>query len=397
MSIETKRLYFDNPYQTEFEAEVLGRMEYQGKPAVILDQTVFYPEGGGQPSDKGKLSDVAVQHVLEQDGKILHIVDQPVAGKTVTGKIDWDRRFDHMQQHAGQHVLSQCFDKLLSGRTMSFHLGEHISTLEIAVSALTDADVDRVEACANLAVFQNREIKTYFVDEAGLSQVPLRKPPQKQGRIRVVEVAGFDFSACGGTHPGRTGEIGLIKLLKRDKIRNNTRFEFVCGRRALWDYRSKHRILTDVSVKFSSGESDLPKAVDKFLLEHKDNLRALKKLRGQALQQEAQEIAREMQEPAALVKIFQDRPVQDVRQLALSLIQAPGRVVFLGVQSGSHAHVIMGRCDALSLDMRDLIPVVSPLLNARGGGRPSLVEMAGDKPEALQAALDEAKNRISQN
>lgn len=394
MTIETKRLYFDNPYQTEFEAEVLGRMEYQGKPAVILDQTVFYPEGGGQPSDQGKLSDVAVQHVLEQDGKILHIVDQPVPGTTVTGKIDWDRRFDHMQQHAGQHVLSQCFDKLLSGRTMSFHLGEQISTLEIAIDSLTDADVDRVEACANQAVFQNREIKTYFVDGTELSQVPLRKPPQKQGRIRVVEVAGFDFSACGGTHPGRTGEIGLIKLLKRDKIRNNTRFEFVCGRRALWDYRSKHRILTDVSVKFSSGESDLPKAVDKFLLEHKDNLRALKKLRSQALQQEAQEIAREMQEPV-LIKVFQDRPVQDVRQLALSLIQVPGRVVLFGVQVGSRVHVIMGRSEDLSLDMRDLIPVVSTLLNARGGGRPSLVEMAGDKPEALKSALDEAKSRIS--
>ncbi len=394
MTSETKRLYFENPYQTEFEAKVLGKMEYQGKPAVILDQTVFYPEGGGQPSDYGKLSDAKVEQVLEHEGKILHILDHPVQGTTVSGQIDWDRRFDHMQQHAGQHILSQCFDKLLSGRTMSFHLGEQVSTLEIAVASITDAEVDRVEACANQAVFQNREIKTYFVDETELAQVPLRKPPQKQGSIRVVEVAGFDFSACGGTHPGRTGEIGLIKLLKCDKIRNHCRFEFVSGNRALWDYRSKYRILTDLSVKFSSAEFDLPKAVDKFLLEHKDNLRAFKKLRGEALQQEAEEIAKAIQGPV-LIKVFQDRPVPDVRQLALSLIQTPGRVVLFGAQVGSRAHVIMGRSEDLSLDMRDLIPVISSLLNARGGGRPSLVEMAGDKPAALKSALIEAKSRIS--
>ncbi len=394
MISETKRLYFDNAYQTEFEAEVLGKMEYQGKLAVILDQTVFYPEGGGQPSDYGKLSDVTVEQVLEHDGKILHILDHPVQGTTVYGKIDWDRRFDHMQQHAGQHILSQCFDKLLSGRTMSFHLGEHVSTLEIAVASITDAEVDRVEACANQTVFQNREIKTYFVDETELAQVPLRKPPQKQGSIRVVEVAGFDFSACGGTHPRSTGEIGLIKLLKRDKIRKHSRFEFVCGNRALWDYRSKHRILADVAVKFSSAEFDLSRAVEKFLLEHKNNLSALKKLRGEALLQEAEEIAKEIQGPV-LIKVFQDRPVPDVRQLALSLIQTPGRVVLFGVQVGSRAHVIMGRSEDLSLDMRDLIPIVSTLLNARGGGRPSLVEMAGDKPAALKSALVEAKSRIS--
>ena len=229
----TQRLYFKDVYLTQFQARIISRSTIDGEPAVVLDQTCFYPEGGGQPSDSGWLNEIPVTKVLEQDGEIIHVLEKEMPEESVSGKIDWDVRFDHMQQHAGQHILSQCFHELLQGKTLSFHLGKVVSTLEIGLSDLSENQLSAVEKQANLMVFTDIPIKTYFVEPDGLESVPLRKPPQKAGTIRVVEVAEFDYSACGGTHPCRTGEIGLIKILKKDRIRNNLRFEFVCGYRAL--------------------------------------------------------------------------------------------------------------------------------------------------------------------
>ncbi len=393
MAIETKRLYFEDPYRTDFEARVLSRRDLLEGQALILDQTCFYPEGGGQPADRGILCGVEVKHVFEQGGEILHLVASPVSDDGVRGRIDWEARFDHMQQHSGQHVLSQCFHRLLNGKTVSFHLGEKISTLEIALPSITDEDVARVEDCANRAVFENREIQTYFVDEDEIVRVPLRKPPQKAGRIRVVEVAGFDFTACGGTHPRRTGEIGCIKLLKQVKIRNNVRFEFVSGGRALQDYSRKQRILADLALKFSSGEADLPLAVDKMMTEQKGLKRELRKVGERVLQHEALEMVREVDEPV-IAKLFEEGSAQEVRQLALAVIRNSGFVTLFGLRSGDKAHLIMARSEDLALDLRDLIPVVSPLLDAKGGGRPSLVELVGKNPAALAAALDRARGAI---
>lgn len=389
----TRRLYFEDAYQVEFTARVLAIRQHGGRPAVVLDQTCFYPEGGGQPTDLGTLSDLAVLQVVEQEGEIWHVLEGEPAGETVQGRIDWDLRFDHMQQHAGQHVLSQCFDNLLSGRTESFHLGDKLSTLEIGLPSISEADVERIENKANQVVFQNREIKTYVVEGTDLSQVPLRKPPKKSGSIRVVEVEGFDYTACGGTHPRRTGEIGLIKLLRRTKIRNNVRFEFVCGGRALRDYRFRNLILSDTAAKFSAGEADLPQVVDKLLSEQKEMSRALKKLQERAIQQEALDFFAAQPESPSL-RCFRDRPLQEVRQLALAVIRNPGIVLLWGLTAGPRVHVILGRSEDVSLDVRDLIPVFVSALNARGGGRPSLVELVGDKPEALEEALQKARDKI---
>ncbi len=393
MAIETRRLYFEDPYRVEFEARVLARRDLPEGQALILDQTCFYPEGGGQPADKGSLSGVEVTHVFEQDDEILHLMASPVADEAVTGRIDWDTRFDHMQQHSGQHVLSQCFHKLLNGKTVSFHLGEKISTLEIALASITDADIARIEDCANRAVFQNREIETYFVERDEIARVPLRKPPQKSGRIRVVEVAGFDYTACGGTHPRRTGEIGCIKLLKQERIRNHVRFEFVSGGRALRDYGRKQVVLSDLALKFSSGEADLPLAVDKLMTEHKELKRELRKLEERILQHEAREMVRNSAAPV-IVKLFEEGSPQELRQLALAVIRSPGRVTLFGLRTGERAHLIMARSEDLEVDLRDLIPMVSPLLDAKGGGRPSLVELVGTKPSALAAALEKARAGI---
>jgi alanyl-tRNA synthetase len=385
----TKRLYFDNPYQVEFKAHVIERIKHKQKPALILNQTCFYPESGGQPADKGRINGVEVLDVLEEDTKIIHVLESDVKPDKVNGVIDWETRFDHMQQHSGQHILSQCFDTLFDAKTLSFHLGMRTSTVEIDKRDITEDDVEKVEILANEIVFQDEEICTYITPEEMIAKVPLRKPTQKKGHIRVVQISDFDYSACGGTHPNKTGEIGLVKILKWDRIRNNLRFEFVCGRRVLVDYGIKNRIIREVAIRFNVGESELVGSIDKMFSEFKDQRKRLRKAQEKILEIEAQEIIKST-EGDVINKIFIDRPPDEMRFLALSIIRMSEHVVLFGTKLQTRVHVILASSDSLNRDMRELIPVVSPLIEGKGGGRSTLVEIAGPKAENLELALGKA-------
>jgi alanyl-tRNA synthetase len=385
----TKRLYYDNPYQVEFKANVIGRKTFENKPALILDQTCFYPESGGQPADKGRINGVKILDVLEKGSEILHIMQSEVMSDQVNGVIEWETRFDHMQQHSGQHILSQCFDTLFDAKTLSFHLGLKASTIEIDLRDITEDEVEKVETLANEVVFQDEEICTYITPEEMIEQVPLRKPPQKTGHIRVVQISDFDYSACGGTHPNKTGEIGLIKILRWDRIRGNLRFEFVCGRRALIDYGIKNRIIRDVAVKFNVGEGELVGSIDKMIAEIKDLRKQMKKTQERILDIEAQEIMKNA-EGGLIKKIFTGKSPEEVRILALSIIRNGDYIVLFGTNLQDRVHLVLASSEKLERDMRDIVPVVSPLIGGRGGGRPTLVEIAGPKKENLERALNKA-------
>ncbi len=389
MNKVTKRLYFDNPYQVEFKANIIGREKHEQGPVLILDQTCFYPESGGQPADKGRINGVEVLDVLEKEAKILHVVQSEVESDEVNGVIEWETRFDHMQQHSGQHILSQCFDTLFDAKTLSFHLGLRASTVEIDKRDIMEDEVEKVETLANEIVFQDEEICTYITPEEMIEKVPLRKPPQKTGHIRVVQISDFDYSACGGTHPSKTGEIGLIKILKWERIRNNLRFEFVCGRRALVDYGIKNRIIREVAVKFNVGEGELVGSIDKMIAELKDHRRRLRKAQEKILDIEAQEIMRNA-DGNVIKEIFAGRPPDEIRILALTIIRSGKYIVLFGTDLQDRVHVVLACSESLERDMRDLIPVVSSLVGGKGGGRPTLVEIAGQKAENLKLALDKA-------
>jgi alanyl-tRNA synthetase len=354
----------------------------------VLEQTCFYPESGGQPADKGTLNGVELIDVIEDEGRILHIVDQEVGETKVKGKVDWKTRFDHMQQHAGQHILSQSFWELMQGKTMSFHLGKDLSTLEIDVQKISDMELEKVEEKANKIIFQNREIKTYFVDEDKIGEVPLRKPPKKWGLIRVVEVSDYDFSACGGTHPSRTGEIGLIKILKWGRIRSNLCFEFVCGSRALKDYTLKNRILLQAASMFSVREEEVPDAVEKLFADLKSGKKQIKNVSLKLSELEARDI-RQNTEGRVIKKVYSGRSRDDVRHIALNIIRNPGYIVLFGLKADRKANLILARSEDVDFDMRELIPAASQLINGKGGGRPSLVELAGDNMENLNQILAE--------
>lgn len=388
-----KRIYFDDPYQVEFESKIIDRVKHNNRTALILEQTCFYPESGGQPADKGTLNGVEIIDVIEDKGRILHIVDQEVAETKVNGKVDWKTRFDYMQQHAGQHILSQSFWELMQGKTMSFHLGQDVSTLEIDIQKISDLELEKVEEGANKVIFQNREIKTYFVDEDKIGEIPLRKPPKKTGLIRVVEVADYDFSACGGTHPSRTGEIGLIKILKWGRIRNNLSFEFVCGSRALKDYTLKNRILLQAASRLSVGEEEVPDAVEKLFTDLKSEKKQRRKVLIKLSELEAGDI-RQNAEGRIIKKIYSGRSRDDIRHIALNIIRNPGYIVLFGLKADRKANLILARSEDIDFDMRQLIPAASQLINGKGGGRPSLVELAGDNVENLKHALEELEEGL---
>lgn len=389
MKEETKRLYFEDPYSTEFEAVLVESLVHAQKPALVLDQTCFYPESGGQPSDRGTISGVEVIQVIEKDNRILHLLKENITSERILGRIDWPRRFDHMQQHAGQHILSQSFFELHGAATLSFHLGDAASTVEIDLRKMSDVEVEKVETKANEIVFQNREIKTYFVGDDEVEGIPLRKPPKKKGLIRVVEIADFDYSACGGTHPRRTGEIGLIKILKWERIRDNIRIEFVCGRRALEDYAWKNSHLRQLSNLFTVKEKEVFSSVERLLSDLKRQKKRNKKMQQKMIQFEAQDII-QAAEKGIIKKIFTGRSHDEVRFLALNIIRKSDFIVLYGLEGEERIQLILARSENIDIDLREVVPELCSLIKGKGGGSPSLVEISGELKENLKVALDKA-------
>jgi len=389
MRQETKRLYLQDAYRVEFDARVVERGLREKKPALILDQTCFYPESGGQPYDQGWIDGERVIKVFDEGEKVIHVLEKDIEAEGIKGKIDWERRFDHMQQHSGQHILSQSFVELFGAKTLSFHLGESVSTLEIDLKKASDDEVERVERRANEIVFEDREVKLHFLSEDEIGRLPLRKPPPKKKRIRVVEISDFDYTACGGTHVGRTGEVGLVKILKWERIRDNVRFEFLCGNRALQDYSTKNMILRELSNRYTVHESEVLSSVEKLSSDLKSQKQRSRKLEQMIAQYEAQEIIKKA-EGSIISQKFTDKTHEEVRNLALSIIHSGDFIVLLGLRGEERGHLILARSEGFDIDMRELIPLVSPLIKGKGGGNPSLVELVAEDKDKIDAALDKA-------
>ena len=229
---KTERLYYDDSYLREFEAQVIDVRPQAAHFRVHLDRTAFYPESGGQPMDRGTLGGLLVVQVTEEEEAVVHLVERELPREKVKGVIDWPRRFDHMQQHTGQHVLSAAFQKVAEARTVGFHLGTEISTIDLDSDRLGYRQMEEAEELANQVVFEDRPVHIIYCAAAEANQMELRKPTQRAGEVRVVEVEGFDRSACGGTHVRRTGGVGLILLRKIERRKELTRVEFVCGGRS---------------------------------------------------------------------------------------------------------------------------------------------------------------------
>jgi alanyl-tRNA synthetase len=250
----TERLYYHDSYLREFAARVTDAST--DRQRIYLDRTAFYPTSGGQPFDTGSLGGVVVTEVIDEDDRIAHVLQAPLRDDEATGTIDWPRRFDHMQQHTGQHLLSAVLLELFDAPTVSFHLGAESSTIDIAAGSLESAQVRAAEDRANAIVFENRPVDVSF--EHSSVDLGLRKPTEREGTVRIVSIHDLDRSACGGTHVRATGEIGPILLRKLDRMRGNVRVEFLCGGRAVARARADYDTLWAIGRSFSAPLDETP-------------------------------------------------------------------------------------------------------------------------------------------
>lgn len=382
----TERLYYADSYQRVFDAHVLDVRPHARGHAVVVDRTAFFPTSGGQPHDLGTLGDADVIDVIDDEDTILHVVARPLAGG-VRGEIDWPRRFDHMQQHTGQHVLSQSALRSLGAQTVSVHFGADVCTLDLDLSDLTVEMAARAENLANAVVFEDRPVPVRMVDESELPALGLRRPAKKRGQIRVVEVEEFDRSACGGTHVLRTGEIGLIKLRRWERYKGGVRVEFLCGWRALRDYGWKNALVSDLAGSFTVKDREVAEAVARLSGQLKERERAIADLRDRVLSVEAGGYLERAQGTPKIIADVLDRPPDEAGILAGKIVAREPAVVMFGVTGG---RMVIARSPSLDLDAVAVLRRVLEPRGGRGGGRPEFAQ--GALPaEALREALESAR------
>jgi len=375
----TDRLYYHDSYLRHFSASVVERLHWEGKPAVVLDKTAFYPTSGGQPSDHGTLGEVDVLDVVvrEDDGTIVHVLRDFLSAGSVEGNVDWQRRFDHMQQHTGQHILSAAFERLLNADTVGFHLGTKVSTVDIAVPSLDMNDVAPVEGLANQIIWDNHTVSAYLVDREDVVSLNLRREPTIHGPIRLIDIQDFDLNPCGGTHVSRTGEVGLIKTTRLETRGNITRVEFLCGRRALADYRLKNDILANLAQKLTVGFWELVQAVSRLESDGKQARKELRRAREELLSLESERLVQSVVNVAgySVVRcVWSEREVAEIRTLAQTLARSTGVVALLACVNDDRSHLCFSRAANLDLDVALLLKEACQQLDGKGGGQPHLAQ-----------------------
>lgn len=399
----TERLDYLDAYQTHFTAQVCALQTWRAQTAVILDRTCFYPTAGGQLHDTGLLGGINVVDVVAEQGEVLHILASPPpfgVGDAVDGIIDWARRYDHMQQHSGQHLLSQLFYQRYGYETLSVHFGREESTLDLDVARLDPVRLEEIEQAANALAYYTLEIRAYFVDDREVIGLPLRRPPAVTGQIRIVEIDGLDYSACGGTHVYTTAEIAPIKLLRQERRRDQTRLTFLCGLRAIQDYRTSHRLLLESAAIFNTEPANVPALTQRLHAQVRDLQRENTLLQEQVLGHEVAALLATAPriEGAALIEyLAADRPIDVLKQMAALLRTQPQAIGLLASTAGDKLTVIFCRSDDLTLHVGNLLRDVLAAFGGRGGGRPEYAQGGGVAPAVAADLLAHAAARITQD
>ncbi len=398
--MSSERRYYDDSYTTRFRGDVTARGEFAGRPAVELAVTWFYPESGGQLSDHGTIGASSVLDVqVDEDDRVWHVVDRPHAAGAAGEKasalectLDWSRRFDHMQQHTGQHVLSAAFERLRNAPTLSSTLGAERSVIEVGIADVDWRGVEEVEEAANRVLWDDRALVLHWTDAQGIGRFPLRKPPKVTGRIRVVEIPEWDWSACGGTHTRRTGEVGAIKIVGWERIRGNVRFSFLCGGRALKDHAWRTETLLDAAKRRSSSDHELIAHLERAFEEREELRKRLAALSVRLLADEAREAVGSPPRPVALLAAERSR--EDVRSFALQCLEAGAPWVISGAKAPDPSVVVARAKADASLDLRTLVPALLAAARGKGGGSPDMVTVAAPDAEGAASAFALAEERL---
>ncbi len=404
----TERLYYDDSFLCQFDARTLSCDPARGEARAaaedarwhaVLDRTAFYPTSGGQPHDTGKLDDAAVVDVVERDDHVvLHVTDRPVPAGPAHGVVDWDRRFDHMQQHTGQHLLSAAFLELFKYPTVSFHLGRDTSTIDLAAPAIHPRQREQAERRANQIVFEDRPVRVSYSTAQQLAEAGIRKAVDREGALRAIEIEGFDRQPCGGTHVARAGQIGLVLLRKCEKVKQNWRVEFVCGERAARAARGDFAALTEAARQLSCGLAEVPGIVVRALEERQAGYRARQRLQEQLAEVEALVLlATELPggkpgAPRVVRRLWDEAAADYLRLLAAKLVAEPGVQVLLAARAGGH--VVFAQSAGLGTDMNALLRESLEPAGGKGGGTKDFAQGRVPDGSALEGILNRALARL---
>ena len=403
----TERLYLADPELMDFDGRVVAERTLGGRPAVVLDRTAFYPEGGGQPADRGLLGGVPVVDVQEVDGEILHALLGPAPSGTVRGAVDAARRIDHVQQHHGQHLLSAAFEALRDARTVSFHLGEETCTIDLdaPAAALDAAALREIEAAANDAVHRDLPVTARDFAPEELARLPLRKEPAKGARVVVVGElpppgeapkpgAIFDASPCGGTHPRRTGTVGAIAVLRAQRWGAGTRVEFICGGRVVRALRDERERVAAAAEALRCAPAEVPAAAARLAEDAQARRKELERLVGALAAAESERLA----VASGIVRASLAPPVPGAAawlRAVASALAAKGRIAVLGATEDGRAHLCFARPRGPGPHLGELLRSAAARLGGKGGGAPELAQGGGPDTAALEAALAEAEAALS--
>ncbi len=393
----TERLYYDNAYLTEFDGQVLACRPNGDMFDVLLDRSAFYPTSGGQPYDTGTLGSARVTDVQVVDGDVWHTVDAPLAvGETVHGAIDWPRRFDHMQQHAGDHMIAGALHHLMGGVTIGLHISEDVSTIDVAMpegaTRITEEDIRRIEVYVNRRIQQDVPIRCWFPGDEELRALPLRKAPTVTEHVRIVAIGDDEMVACGGTHPSTAGQLGLVKIVSVAPARGKMRVSFLAGQRAINDYLACHQALRAACEQLSANVATLGSSIAALQERlHAAEYQLAKHKKEQLLSQAQAMIDEAIPLPcgARLIARFVEADAALLRELTSALIQAPGVIALMGAMTGDQAAYVFGRSADVKADMGALLRDSAKPLGGKGGGRPDFAQGGG-----CRDILDAARNTL---
>jgi len=375
----TKRLYYDDGFAREFTAEVLS-CERGGEEApensaaplwrVKLDRTAFYPTSGGQPHDTGRLGDARVLDVLDEDDEVIHVLDKPIDVGSVKGIIDWERRFDHMQKHTGQHVLSAVFHSRFALPTVSFHLGSDVCTIDVRGREPTQEILDSAMTAANEVVYADRVVNVRYGTAEELAAVGVRKTVERGGTLRAIEIEALELQPCGGTHVQRTGQIGMIFVRAVSRIRQDWRVEFACGRRAERLAREDFATLRGVAQRLNCSPQEAVLAAERAVAERDANFKSARASLQKLAEMEARAYLPEVEVGAdglrVVAKLFQDEAPEYVQSFARQLAQAENTVVLLvQLESGQ---IVFAQHPTAKKDMNALLGEALKHIPGKGGG-----------------------------
>ena len=398
--MSTRRLYYDDSFLREFDAQVLTCEPEMcdNKPAwgIVLDVTAMYPDSGGQPSDRGKLGEANVIEVRDEGDDIVHLVDACIEKGSVHACIDWPRRFDHMQQHTGQHLLSAMFQERFGRPTVSFHLGAETCTIDLRGPEPTPEILEGAERAANQIIVDDRAITIRYGTAEQFAEMGVRKEVNREGILRAVEIEGVDLQPCGGTHLAHTSQIGILIVRGCSKIRQDWRIEFVCGRRVLDLAHSDFRHLQQASARLGCSPLDVPAAVERLLKERDSHFKELKSALQRLARFDAASAFQSAPKTSGITVIAQSFDAATVAEylnfFATELVKSPATVALLG--RSACGHLVFAQSPAADRDMKSLLEKLFHEFPGKGGGTKDFVRGRLDDPSQAAKAVERAKQLL---